>query len=64
MTLVLLITGCINRSPDQSPSELTKKQLIEKNKRCAKLQQQIKDLVGKPVRRTTAREYYEKECLL
>lgn len=63
IALSVALTGCINRSPDQSADELTKQQTREKIERCAKLRQQIKDLDGKPVRQTTAREYYAKECL-
>jgi outer membrane murein-binding lipoprotein Lpp len=61
--ILLLVSGCINRSPDQSAAKLTKQQQIEQAKRCAKLQQQVKDLKGKLIRQTTAREYYAQECL-
>ena len=63
IALLFTIAGCINRSPDQSAQELTDRQHQDKIERCKKLQKQIKDLEGKPVRQTTAREYYAKECL-
>lgn len=60
---IIAVSGCANQVINQTTSELTKHQKIEQVQRCAKLKQQIKDLKGKPLRRTSAREYYEKECL-
>ena len=54
---IVLLAACA-KSP-----ELTPKQAAEQSERCAQLKKQIQDLKGKPVRRTTATEYYEKECL-
>ena len=63
IALFLSLCGCINRDPGQSARELTAQQQQDKIKRCAKLQKQIKDLKGSPVRQSSAREYYAKECL-
>lgn len=61
--LAIGLTGCINKSPDQSSSALTDKQMKEKIERCSTLKKQVEDLKGKPVRRSSAREYYAVECL-
>lgn len=47
----------------ETPNTLNSKQQLQKEQRCSELRERIKKLEGKPVRRTTAREYYEKECL-
>jgi len=62
-SISLLVTGCINRSPDQSVAQQTSKQQIEQATRCAKLQKQVKAAEGKLIRQTAARDYYAQECL-
>lgn len=44
-----------------SPMELQKKQ-AELIKRCKELKKDIDDLVGSPIRRNAAIEYYQSEC--
>ena len=59
-TFIIFIAGCANQNVHQN---LTQQQKIAKIERCKKLQQDIQNLKGKPVRRSSARDYYQKECL-
>lgn len=56
---VISISACATR--DLSPMELQKKQ-AELIKRCKGLKKDIDDLVGSPIRRNAAIEYYQSEC--
>lgn len=60
----LLITGALGAcSQTKEMTEMTPRQAMDLAARCEQLKEQIKELKDKPVRRTTAIEYYEKECL-
>lgn len=61
--LLFIITALSIASCAETPKTLNDKQQLQKQQRCTELQEKIKKLEGKPVRRTTAREYYAKECL-
>ncbi len=59
-TLIIFVASCANQNVHQN---LTQQQKAAKIERCKKLQQDIQDLKGKPIRRSSARDYYQKECL-
>ena len=61
--LLLVISVIGIASCADIPKTLNEEQHLQQQERCADLKEQIKKLEGKPVRRTTAREYYTKECL-
>ena len=59
ISISLSVMGCAGKYD----GELTERQQAAKIERCKELKKQIEKLKGSPVRRTTAREYYAKECL-
>ncbi|MDX2348899.1 MAG: hypothetical protein QNK32_00785, partial [Porticoccus sp.] len=59
--LAFLLSACSSSSSDQA---LTQQEEADLQERCNKLQQDIEDLKGRPVRRGAAREYYQNECVL
>lgn len=61
MFLAFLLSACSSSSSDPA---LTQQEEADVRDRCKKLQQDIEDLKGSPVRRGAAREYYQNECVL
>ncbi len=59
--LAFLLSACSSSSSDQA---LTQQEEADLQERCSKLQQDIEDLKGRPVRTGAAREYYQNECVL
>ena len=63
--LAFLLSACSSSSSDPALAlEQAQQEEIDLRDRCKKLQQDIEDLKGRPVRRGAAREYYQNECVL
>jgi hypothetical protein len=62
--LAFLLSACSSSSSDPSLTrEQAQQEEDELRDRCKKLQQDIEDLKGRPVRRGAALEYYQNECV-
>ncbi|MDP2559796.1 hypothetical protein [Psychrobium sp. 1_MG-2023] len=58
LTTIIFLAGCASTAE-------TTDTIVDKtqSEHCKALRKKIDDLKGNPVRRTTAREYYQKDCL-